>query len=220
MASAKLNLRDAAVARSPQCASGNMAAVSRTPPRAPVLRPLPAVKNDVRRRQAQRGSCRAAAAHQNRPVVSRCGRCVDARNPRELDEGQHQTSCSITPAQFEAARRAIDRCVDAVPLLQMRERTILISTLAGIIRDRTLERRAVELRLKCERRLGEISAGISKSPGTRGPNARRTKAETLRAAGVGHSEANRFGRDCYQAIRSGIRSCACQACDAKHDRFA
>ena len=76
----------------------------------------------------------------------------------------------------------------------MRERTILISTLAGIIRDRTLERRAVELRLKCERRLGEISAGISKSPGTRGPNARRTKAETLRAAGVGHSEANRFER--------------------------
>lgn len=96
---------------------------------------------------------------------------------------------SAVPAKYDAMCRAIDAAYEVDEVKGIHDQAVALEVYARQAKNTEAERRACEIRLRAERKAGQLSAKIDRSKGgrpskTRAPAARVSKTEQLRAAGV------------------------------------
>lgn len=111
-------------------------------------------------------------------------------SPNDRVAGERTTVENLLPARYDAMCRAIDACVQLDEIVEMRDQAAALGVYAKMARNVDAERRTAQIRLRAERRVGQLSAALTRRQGTRGLNndgrtaAAQTKRAQLSAAGI------------------------------------
>ncbi|ATQ78300.1 hypothetical protein CR152_30155 [Massilia violaceinigra] len=96
--------------------------------------------------------------------------------------------------KYDQARQALAACRNVDDIKDIRDKSEAMRLYAKQANDTELEQWAAEIKLRAQRAIGEISAGIAKQSGGFGivPSGGKHKAEVLADAGISTSTANRY----------------------------
>lgn len=100
----------------------------------------------------------------------------------------------ITLVRYDAMCHAIAECYEVDEVKDIRDRALAFETYAKQAKNIEAERRACEIRLRAERKAGEILKESEKNKGARGVgvSSRDTSAPTLEEMGVSHDQSSKW----------------------------